>query len=107
MLATNLKKVTEEEYVVILFPYTLIGSTGSWYFSLPAYSITRWNMFEEQFLAKFGDDRTTAMLINYLSNLKAKSGEKIKYFNSRFNKFLNKIPATSVPSVEVQIKWYI
>ena len=59
-------------------------------------------MFEEQFLAKFGDDRTTATLINDLSNLKAKSGEKIKDFNSIFNKLLNKIPGA-----EVQIEWYI
>ena len=50
---------------------------------------------------------TTATLINDLSNIKAKSGEKIKYFNSRFNKLLNKIPATSVPGAEVQIEWYI
>ena len=64
-------------------------------------------MFEEQFLAKFGDDRTTATLINDLSNLKAKTGEKIKDFNSRFNKLLNKTPATAFPGAEVQIEWYI
>ena len=64
-------------------------------------------MFEKQFLAKFGDDKTTASLINDLSNLKAKTGEKIKDFNSRFNKLLNKIPNTSVPSAKIQIEWYI
>jgi len=64
-------------------------------------------MFEEQFLAKFGDDRTTASLINELSNLKDKTKEKVKDFNSRFNKLLNKIPTTSAPGVDVQIKWYI
>ena len=41
MLAINLKEVTEEDYVLRLFPYTLTGSAESWYFSLPAYSITR------------------------------------------------------------------
>ena len=64
-------------------------------------------MFKEQFLATFAHDRTTASLINDLSNLKAKTGEKIKDFNSRFDKFLNKIPATVVPGAEVQIEWYI
>ena len=64
-------------------------------------------MFEEQFLAKFGDDRTTSSLINDLSNLKSKSSEKIKDFNSRFNKLLNKIPVTTSPGVDVQIEWYI
>ena len=99
MLAINLKEVVEEDCIVILFPYTLIGSAGSWYFSLPYRSITSWYMFEEQFLAKFGDDRTTATLINDLSNIKSKIGEKIKYFNSRSNKLLNKIPAMSFPCV--------
>lgn len=39
MLATNLNEVDEEDIVVILFPYTLTGSTGSWYFSSPVNSI--------------------------------------------------------------------
>jgi len=34
-------------------------------------------------------------------------GEKIKDFNSIFNKLLNKIPTTSRPGVDVQIEWYI
>lgn len=64
MLSVNLKGVTEEDVVVRLFPYTLQGSAGSWYFSLPFGSITSWNIFEEQFLTKYGDDRSLATLIN-------------------------------------------
>lgn len=64
-------------------------------------------MFKEKFLAKFGDDRTIASLINELSNLKAKKEEKVKYFNSQFNKLLNKIPTLSAPGVDLQIEWYI
>lgn len=73
MLAINLKEVSEEDCVVRLFPYALTRSVVSWYFSLPACSITSWNMFEDQFLAKFGDEKTTESLINDLSNLKAKT----------------------------------
>ena len=40
MLSVNLKRVTKEDVVVRLFPYTLQGSVGSWYFSLPSRSIT-------------------------------------------------------------------
>jgi len=39
MLAINLNEVDEEDVVVRLFPYTLTGSTRSWYFSLPTNSI--------------------------------------------------------------------
>ena len=42
----NLKELYEEDVVVRLFSYTLTGSTGSWYFSLPASSITSWDNFE-------------------------------------------------------------
>ena len=107
MLSINLNGVTNEDVVVRLFPYTLQGTTGPWYFSLPFGSITSWDIFQEQFLTKFGDDRSTATLINDLSNLRTESREPIKYFNLRFNKILNKIPTASQPSEEVRSEWYI
>jgi hypothetical protein len=107
MLSVNLNGVTNEDAVVRLFPYTMQGTAGSWYFSLPSGSITSWDIFQSQFLTKFGDDRSTATLINDLSNLKAEAREPIKDFNLRFNKILNKIPAASQPSEEVRCEWYI
>lgn len=101
MLSINLNGVTEEDVVVRVFPYTLQGAAGSWYFSLPPGSINSWDAFQEQFLTKFGDNRSTMTLINDLSNLKSKLKEPVKDFNSRFNKLLNKIPAISNPSEEV------
>lgn len=58
-------------------------------------------------MTKFGDDHSTTSLIIDLSNLKMNSREKIKDFNSRFNKLLNKILVNSRPGVDVQIEWYI
>lgn len=107
MLSINLNEVVEEDAVVRLFPYTLQGATGSWYFSLPSDSINSWDAFQEQFLTTFGDDRSTATLINDISNLKVEPKEPIKDFNSRFNKLLNKIPMASKPNDEVQTEWYI
>jgi len=107
MLSINLNGVTNEDAIVRLFPYTLQGAAESWYFSLPSGSITSWDIFQEQFLTKFGDDRSTATLINDLSNLRAELKEHIKDFNSRFNKPLNKISTASKPSEEVQSEWYI
>lgn len=69
-------------------------------------SIDNWNTFQEQFLTEFGDDHSTNKLLNDLSNLKAKSREPIKDFNSSFNKLLNKIPVALRPSTEVQ-KWMV
>ena len=81
MLSINLNGVAEEDIVVRLFPYTLQEAVGSWYFSLPSGSINSWDAFQEQFLTKFGDDRSTTTLINDLYNLKAKPKEPIKDLN--------------------------
>ncbi len=107
MLSINLNGVTNEDVFICLFPYTLQGTARSWYFSLPYGSITSWDIFEEKFLIKFGDDRSTATLISDLSNLRAQSKEPIKDFNSRFNKLLNKIPTASKLSEEERSEWYI
>ena len=107
MLSVKLKGVTKEDVVVRIFPYTLQGSAGSWYFSLPSGSNTSQNIFQEQFLTKYDDDRSVATLINDLSNLRTKSKEPIKEFNSRFNKLLNKIPIASKPTKQVRSEWYI
>jgi len=45
MLSINMNAVVEEDAVVRLFPYTLQGSAGSWYFSLPSGSINSWDAF--------------------------------------------------------------
>jgi len=56
MLAINLNGFIKENCVVRLFPYIFEGSTGSWYFSLPAGFVKNSDMFELKFLVKFGDD---------------------------------------------------
>lgn len=101
MLFINLSGVTNEDDFIRLFPYTLQGVTRLWYFSLPSRSITSWDIFQEQFLTKFSDDRSTATLINDLSNLRTESKDPIRDFNSHFNKLLNKIPTAFKPSEEV------
>ena len=107
MLSINLNGVTNEDVVVRPFPYTLQAAARSWYFSLPSGFITIWDIFQEQFLTNFGDDTSTATLINDLSNLNNESREPIKHFNSCFNKLLNKIPTAYKPSEEVRSEWYV
>ena len=82
MLSINLNGVTNEDADIWIFPYTLQGVARSWYFSLPSRSITSWDIFQEQFLTKYGDDRSIATLINDLSNITLESREPIKEFNS-------------------------
>jgi len=69
MLSINMNSVVEEDVFVRLFPYTLQGSIGSQYFSLPSSSINSWDAFQEQFLTKSRDYHSTSTLLNGLSNL--------------------------------------
>lgn len=107
MLSINLNNAIEEDVFARIFPYTLQGAVRYCYFSLPSRSITSWNIFQERFLTKFGDDRSTTTLINDIWNLKIESREPIKYFNLWFNKLLNNIIATYKPIRKVQSEWYI
>lgn len=106
MLAISLNAIIEENVVSRLFPYSFVGTSTTWYFSLPTGSINTCNTFEEDLLKKIGDDKTTTTLINEFENLKISANEKVKDFNSRFNKLLSKIPDTSRPIDEIQIEWY-
>ena len=50
----GLQAAEHEDVVCRLFPHTLKGKAGSWYFLLKANSITNWNTFERLFRNKYG-----------------------------------------------------
>ena len=81
MLGVRLLNVDHEDVVCQLYPYTFEGKASTWYFSLTAGSITSWNEFELDFMNKFGDDKTLAMLVLELSRIHMETKEKVKDFN--------------------------
>jgi hypothetical protein len=106
MLVVNLRSVEHEDVVCRLFPYTFEGEASTWYFSLQANSITNWDTFEDLFIKKFGDDKSSSILLVELSKIRMGPKEKIKYFNQRFLKLLNKMPETSKLGLDIQIDFY-
>jgi len=97
----------QQEYVVCwLFPYTIEGKYSTWYFSLPQGKITRWNDFETAFMKRFGEDKTSTTLVLELLRIKMTPKEKIKDFNQRFMKLMNKILKDSRPGDNVIIEFY-
>lgn len=80
-LAMHMLGVADEDIVCRLFPFTLIGATSTWYFSLRIGSTTSWATFQQAFLDKYGDDKTLVALVLELSLLNMKTKEKVKDFN--------------------------
>jgi len=99
--------VADEDIVCRLFPFTLIGATSTWYFSLRIGSITSWAAFQQAFLDKYGDEKTLAALVLELSYLKMETKEKVKDFHILFNTFFNRILANARPTEEVLMEFYI
>jgi len=106
-LALHRFGVIDEDVVCHLFSFIFTGVASTWYFSLRIGSITSWDDFQQDFLDKFGDDKTTAALVLELSRLKMETNEKVKDFNIRFNTLFNRIPATARPTEEVLMEFYI
>lgn len=87
------------EYVVCkLFPYNYENKASSWYVNYPVGYVHNWNEFQAKILDKFGEDKTPGALMVL--------NERIKYFNQRFTKILNKFKDTEKPIEKIQVEVY-
>ena len=100
----NIMNVQHEEVACRLFCLTLQGKASSWFFNLPSGSITSWQQFENAFIIRFGDDKTSGILLLELSRLNINKNEKFKEFNQIFITLLNKIPDKLLK--EIQVEYY-
>ena len=66
-----------EDVVCRLFPHTLKGAAGLWYFCFPANSILDWDTFERIFRSKYATQKTHTALMKGLCSLKKERKEKV------------------------------
>ena len=102
MLAMNIMNVQHEDVACRLFCLTLQGKASSWFFNLLSGSITSWKQFENAFIIRFGDDKTSETLLLELSMLNINDNEKVKEFNQRFITLLNKIPNKQPEAIQIE-----
>jgi hypothetical protein len=50
--------VEHEDVVCIIFPYTFENKASTWYYNYLSSSIRSWDVFERDFLNKFGEEKT-------------------------------------------------
>lgn len=105
MLSLKLGVLQHGDQVCKLFPFTIKGKATTRYFTLVNHSITSREIFEKQFIKKFGEDKTKASLIVEISNIRMNYGESTKYFNQIFISILNRIPIASRPRDDVLLRY--
>ena len=93
MDALNLMNVEQEDVACILFPHTLQGKATKWFFNLAPRSITSWEKFEEEIMAKFSDEETPRILSSKLLGIRMNENEKLKI--SMRDLFLSSIESLS------------
>jgi len=85
----------------------LDSHVATWYHSLPPKFIHNWGAFKIMFLEKFVDDKTPTMLLKELGSLKMEGKEKVKDFNQRFTRILNKFSADTKPHDSITVDYYM
>jgi len=65
-LSNWLFDIRYKDMVCRLFPYTFKNKASTWYFNLPAGSITNWNDFEKSFIIRFGYEKILVALFKEL-----------------------------------------
>jgi hypothetical protein len=84
--------IEHDDVMVRLFLQTLSGQDYEWYTSFPTRSIDSFDDLEMMFLNMFSPPVTYHTLLTNFTQICLKKNERIRDFNFRFNKTLNKIP---------------
>ena len=97
----GLRAGEHEDVVCRLFPHTLKGASASWYFALPANSITDWDTFERISKSKYVVQKTHVALMKGLCALKKERKEKVHSFTKGLLLILKKIMQLIIPLIKL------
>jgi hypothetical protein len=98
--------VEHDDVMVRLFLQTLSGQAYEWYTTLPTRSIGSFDDLESMFLTMFSPPVAYHTLLTNFTQIWLKKNERIRDFNLRFNKTLNKIPEDKRPNDPVILGCY-
>ena len=89
--------VTDDAIRLRLFPFSLRDKAKAWLNSLPAGSITTWDMIGQRFLAKYFPPSKTAKMRNDITNLVQAEMESLYEAWERFKELLRRCPHHALP----------
>jgi hypothetical protein len=86
------ENVTEEQFKLVAFPFSLTGAANQWLSSLPPNSITTWNGLKKQFLEYYFPSTRTETLKREISSIHQEFDEPLSAFWLRFRRLVDSCP---------------
>jgi hypothetical protein len=90
--------IEHDDVMVRLFLQNLSGQAYEWYTSIPTRSINSFDDLETMLFNMFAPPIVYNTLLTNFTEIRLNKNERIRVFNFRFNKTLNKIPEDKRPN---------
>jgi hypothetical protein len=78
----------------------LTDAAADWFNHLPCHSITSWDDMKNAFKNRFKAPKNESSLLLQLSQMKKEMHEPMREFVAKFDRLVQRIPATSRPNAE-------
>ena len=88
----KITNMTDDEFRLRVFPFSLKDRAKTWLNSLPPASITSWEQMTRLFFKKFYPKLKTTLIRQTLNSFAQKEGESLYKYLERFNDLLNQCP---------------
>lgn len=102
IIACGVIGVEYEDIYVRIFVETLQDNAATWFYHLPARTITNWTTMTTEFERCFKPVKDVHALLAQLSHIKKGPHEPMRDFLAKFNKLINKIPQDTRPVDQIQ-----
>jgi hypothetical protein len=98
--------VTQDQMMVRLFPFSLLGKALQWFHSQPAETVQNWNVLMRAFMKEYYSPGKTQSLHNKIATFAQYPTETISEAFERFNEYTQAVPHHKFPKEDLMQKFY-
>ncbi|OMO99702.1 Retrotransposon gag protein [Corchorus capsularis] len=93
----KMQGISEEQFKLRTFPFTLMDRAKDWLYYMPSGSITSWTSLKKLFLEKFFPVHKASSIRKEISGIKQSQGETMYEFWERFKRLCSSCPNHQIP----------
>ncbi|OMP02310.1 Retrotransposon gag protein [Corchorus capsularis] len=93
----KMQGISEEQFKLRTFPFTLMDRAKDWLYYMPCGSITSWTSLKKLFLEKFFPVHKASSIRKEISGIKQSQGETMYEFWERFKRLCSSCPNHQIP----------